>query len=103
MLRGQGLKDLIYRYDPGSEPKPLVAGVRLTLSEGDEGGRLTLGRHITPGGSSQYSLQGKTVSWEEYEVALELRQVFPKAPPYSLPPLPLICLAQELSRAAGWC
>ncbi|XP_010262325.1 PREDICTED: structural maintenance of chromosomes protein 1 [Nelumbo nucifera] len=78
-LRGAQLKDLIYAYDDKEkEQKGRRAFVRLVyqLSNGSE---IQFTRTITSSGGSEYRLDGKIVTWDEYNNKLKSLGILVKA------------------------
>jgi len=74
-LRGAKLKDLVYHVagEEGAEEKNGGAWVQLVLLHGPEGQEeeILFRRTITASGSSEYSINGHTVSWEKYDASLQ--------------------------------
>ncbi|KAB1200942.1 Structural maintenance of chromosomes protein 1 [Morella rubra] len=78
-LRGAQLKDLIYAYDDKEkEQKGRRAFVRLVYHLGN-GSELHFTRTITSSGSSEYRLDGATVSWDVYNGKLRDLGILVKA------------------------
>jgi structural maintenance of chromosome 1 len=75
-LRGTRLRDLVYRVEgdqmEGAEPDER-AWVQLVFLHGPEGEEreLLFRREITPAGSSEYSINGKVVTWDAYDARLQ--------------------------------
>ncbi len=73
-LRGTRLRDLVYRVEgdqmEGTDEER--AWVQLVFLHGPEGEEreLLFRREITPAGSSEYSINGKVVSWDAYDARL---------------------------------
>eukprot|EP00262_Sarcandra_glabra_P007411 TRINITY_DN20200_c0_g1_i1.p1 TRINITY_DN20200_c0_g1~~TRINITY_DN20200_c0_g1_i1.p1 ORF type:complete len:1219 (-),score=304.96 TRINITY_DN20200_c0_g1_i1:265-3921(-) len=78
-LRGAQLKDLIYAMDDKEkEQKGRRAFVRLVYQMGN-GSELQFTRTITGSGGSEYRLDGKIVSWDEYNSKLKSLGILVKA------------------------
>ncbi|XP_031403402.1 structural maintenance of chromosomes protein 1 [Punica granatum] len=70
-LRGAQLKDLIYAFDDSEkEQKGRRAFVRLVYLMGN-GSELQFTRTITSTGGSEYRIDGKVVTWDEYKARLK--------------------------------
>ncbi|XP_048136276.1 structural maintenance of chromosomes protein 1 [Rhodamnia argentea] len=70
-LRGAQLKDLIYAFDDREkEQKGRRAFVRLVYQMGN-GSELHFTRTITSSGGSEYRIDGKVVTWDEYKARLK--------------------------------
>lgn len=85
-LRGAQLKDLIYAFDDKEkEQKGRKAFVRLVYSLGGAGAgddlseELEFTRAITTAGASEYRINGKIVSWDEYNSTLKSLGILVKA------------------------
>lgn len=82
-LRGTRLRDLVYRVEgdqmEGTEEER--AWVQLVFLHGPEGEEreLLFRREITPAGSSEYSINGKVVSWDAYDARLQKFGILVKA------------------------
>ncbi|GKY92407.1 hypothetical protein MPSEU_000211300 [Mayamaea pseudoterrestris] len=68
-LRSGQMKDLIFRPAGNTKPQNLRAEATL-LFETDNGEELRFSRSISPNGHGEYSVNGVTVSFAEYEAAL---------------------------------
>ncbi|KAK9146377.1 hypothetical protein Sjap_006280 [Stephania japonica] len=78
-LRGAQLKDLIYAFDDKEkEQKGRRAFVRLVYQLGN-GGELQFTRSISSSGGSEYRLDGKVVTWDEYNGKLKSLGILVKA------------------------
>ncbi|KAL0561481.1 hypothetical protein IC582_001909 [Cucumis melo] len=78
-LRGAQLKDLIYAYDDREkDQKGRRAFVRLVYQMGN-GSELQFTRTITSAGGSEYRVDGKSVSWDEYNSKLRSLGILVKA------------------------
>jgi structural maintenance of chromosome 1 len=78
-LRGAQLKDLIYAFDDKErEQKGRRAFVKLVYLTGN-GEELHLTRTITSTGSSEYRINNKTVSWDEYNEKMRSLGILVKA------------------------
>ncbi|XP_022960554.1 structural maintenance of chromosomes protein 1-like isoform X1 [Cucurbita moschata] len=78
-LRGAQLKDLIYAFDDREkEQKGRRAFVRLVYQIGN-GSELQFTRAITSTGGSEYRIDGKIVSWDEYNSKLRSLGILIKA------------------------
>lgn len=78
-LRGAQLKDLIYAYDDKEkEQKGRRAFVRLVYQMGN-GSEIQFTRAITSSGSSEYRIDGKVVTWDEYNGKLKSLGILVKA------------------------
>lgn len=78
-LRGAQLKDLIYAFDDKEkEQKGRKAFVRLVYQLGN-GSELLFTRAITTAGTSEYRLDGKIVTWDEYNSKLKSLGILVKA------------------------
>ncbi|KAK9087404.1 hypothetical protein Syun_029798 [Stephania yunnanensis] len=78
-LRGAQLKDLIYAFDDKEkEQKGRRAFVRLVYQLGN-GGELQFTRSISSSGGSEYRLDGKVVTWDEYNSRLKSLGILVKA------------------------
>lgn len=78
-LRGAQLKDLIYAYDDKEkEQKGRRAFVRLVYEMGN-GSELQFTRTITGSGGSEYRIDGKVVTWDEYSGKLKTLGILVKA------------------------
>ncbi|KAJ4968684.1 hypothetical protein NE237_015385 [Protea cynaroides] len=78
-LRGAQLKDLIYAFDDKEkEQKGRKAFVRLVYQLGN-GSELLFTRAITTAGTSEYRLDGKIVTWDEYNNKLKSLGILVKA------------------------
>ncbi|OVA02394.1 RecF/RecN/SMC [Macleaya cordata] len=78
-LRGAQLKDLIYAFDDKEkEQKGRRAFVRLVYQMGN-GTELQFTRTITSSGGSEYRLDGKIVTWDEYNSKLKSLGILVKA------------------------
>ncbi|XP_043715175.1 structural maintenance of chromosomes protein 1 isoform X2 [Telopea speciosissima] len=78
-LRGAQLKDLIYAFDDKEkEQKGRKAFVRLVYQLGN-GSDLQFTRTITTAGTSEYRLDGKVVTWDEYNSKLKSLGILVKA------------------------
>lgn len=78
-LRGAQLKDLIYAFDDKErEVKGRKAFVKLVFitSTGEE---LEFTRGISPAGSSEYKLNRKNVTWDEYNEKMKSLGILVKA------------------------
>ena len=78
-LRGNQLQDLIHRPESrgGSSARPKKAFVSLIFVVGDEAigdmeprSEVEFSRHILRGGQSQYRLNGRDLTWSEYDATL---------------------------------
>lgn len=70
-LRGAQLRDLIYAFDDSEkEQKGRRAFVRLVYLMGN-GSELQFTRTITSTGGSEYRVDGKVVTWDEYKARLK--------------------------------
>jgi len=82
-LRGTRLRDLVYRVEgdqmEGTDEER--AWVQLVFLHGPEGEEreLLFRREITPAGSSEYSINGKVVSWDAYDARLQKFGILVKA------------------------
>ena len=78
-LRGAQLKDLIYAFDDKEkEQRGRKAFVRLVYLM-DDGSELQFTRSITSSGSSEYRIDGKTVTWDDYNAQLKSLGILVKA------------------------
>lgn len=78
-LRGAQLKDLIYAYDDKEkDQKGRRAFVRLIYQLGN-GSELHFTRTITSSGSSEYRVDGTTVTWDIYNAKLRDLGILVKA------------------------
>ncbi|KAK9265636.1 hypothetical protein L1049_021483 [Liquidambar formosana] len=78
-LRGAQLKDLIYALDDKEkEQKGRRAFVRLVYQMGN-GSELQFTRTITNAGGSEYRIDGKIVTWDEYNGKLKSLGILVKA------------------------
>ncbi|CAA6666449.1 unnamed protein product [Spirodela intermedia] len=78
-LRGAQLKDLIYAFDDKEkEQKGRKAFVRLVYLMGN-GSELQFTRTITSSGGSEYRIDGKIVTWDEYNAKLKSLGILVKA------------------------
>ncbi|KAI5069842.1 hypothetical protein GOP47_0016143 [Adiantum capillus-veneris] len=78
-LRGAQLKDLIYAFDDKErEQKGRKAFVKLVYIAGN-GEELHFARNITSSGSSDYKINGKSVSWDEYNAKMRSLGILIKA------------------------
>lgn len=78
-LRGAQLKDLIYAFDDKEkDEKGRRAFVRLVYLLANES-ELTFTRTITGSGGSEYRLDGKVVTWDEYNSKLKSLGILVKA------------------------
>lgn len=78
-LRGAQLKDLIYAYDDKEkEQKGRRAFVRLVYQMAN-GSELQFTRTITSSGGSEYRIDGKVVTWDEYNAKLKSLGILVKA------------------------
>ncbi|XP_078441861.1 structural maintenance of chromosomes (SMC) family protein [Wolffia australiana] len=78
-LRGAQLKDLIYAFDDKEkEQKGRKAFVRLVYLMAN-GSELHFTRSITSSGGSEYRIDGKVVTWEEYNAKLKSLGILVKA------------------------
>ncbi|KAF6150932.1 hypothetical protein GIB67_026853 [Kingdonia uniflora] len=78
-LRGAQLKDLIYAFDDKErEQKGRRAFVRLVFQMGN-GSELEFMRTITGSGGSEYRLDGRVVTWDEYNSKLKSLNILVKA------------------------
>ncbi|XP_073012477.1 structural maintenance of chromosomes protein 1 [Typha latifolia] len=78
-LRGAQLKDLIYAFDDREkEQKGRRAFVRLVYVMGNES-ELQFTRTITGGGGSEYRIDGRVVTWDEYNAKLKSLGILVKA------------------------
>lgn len=78
-LRGAQLKDLIYAFDDKEkEQKGRRAFVRLVYLMGN-GSELQFTRTITGSGGSEYRIDGKVVTWDEYNAKLKSLGILVKA------------------------
>ncbi|KAG9445663.1 hypothetical protein H6P81_011791 [Aristolochia fimbriata] len=78
-LRGAQLKDLIYAFDDKEkEQKGRKAFVRLVYQMGN-GSQLQFTRAITSSGGSEYRIDGKVVTWDEYNTKLKSLGILVKA------------------------
>ncbi|XP_058094552.1 structural maintenance of chromosomes protein 1 [Magnolia sinica] len=78
-LRGAQLKDLIYAFDDKEkEQKGRRAFVRLVYQMGN-GSELQFTRTITSAGGSEYRIDGKVVTWDEYNGKLKSLGILIKA------------------------
>ncbi|KAJ9696934.1 hypothetical protein PVL29_008929 [Vitis rotundifolia] len=78
-LRGAQLKDLIYAFDDKEkEQKGRRAFVRLVYQLGN-GSELQFTRSITSSGGSEYRIDGKMVTWDEYNGKLKSLGILVKA------------------------
>ncbi|XP_068664657.1 structural maintenance of chromosomes protein 1 isoform X2 [Aristolochia californica] len=78
-LRGAQLKDLIYAFDDKEkEQKGRKAFVRLVYQMGN-GSELQFTRAITSSGGSEYRIDGKVVTWDEYNSKLKSLGILVKA------------------------
>ncbi|XP_042517356.1 structural maintenance of chromosomes protein 1 isoform X2 [Macadamia integrifolia] len=78
-LRGAQLRDLIYAFDDKEkEQKGRKAFVRLVYQLGN-GSELQFTRSITTAGASEYRLDGKIVTWDEYNSKLKSLGILVKA------------------------
>eukprot|EP00897_Mesotaenium_endlicherianum_P000577 jgi/Mesen1/1051/ME000122S00048 len=78
-LRGSQLKDLIYAFDDSErEQRGRKAYVKLVYEMGS-GGELYFKRTITSSGSSEYRVDDKVVTWDEYTARMKLLGILVKA------------------------
>lgn len=78
-LRGAQLKDLIYAFDDKEkEQRGRKAFVRLVYLMGN-GSELQFTRTITSSGGSEYRIDGKIVTWDEYNAKLKSLGILVKA------------------------
>ncbi|MCO5548528.1 hypothetical protein L7F22_001988 [Adiantum nelumboides] len=78
-LRGAQLKDLIYAFDDKErEQKGRKAFVKLVYIAGN-GEELHFARNISSSGSSDYKINGKSVSWDEYNAKMRSLGILIKA------------------------
>ncbi|RWR83973.1 structural maintenance of chromosomes protein 1 [Cinnamomum micranthum f. kanehirae] len=78
-LRGAQLKDLIYAFDDREkEQKGRRAFVRLVYQMGN-GSELQFTRTITGAGGSEYRIDGKVVTWDDYNAKLKSLGILVKA------------------------
>ncbi|XP_057965620.1 structural maintenance of chromosomes protein 1 [Malania oleifera] len=78
-LRGAQLKDLIYAFDDREkEQKGRRAFVRIVYQMGN-GSELQFTRTITGAGGSEYRIDGKVVSWDDYNAKLKSLGILVKA------------------------
>uniref|UniRef100_A0A5B7C5C0 Structural maintenance of chromosomes protein n=1 Tax=Davidia involucrata TaxID=16924 RepID=A0A5B7C5C0_DAVIN len=78
-LRGAQLKDLIYAFDDREkEQKGRRAFVRLVYQLGN-GSELQFTRAITSSGGSEYRIDGRVVTWDEYSAKLKSLGILVKA------------------------
>lgn len=78
-LRGAQLKDLIYAYDDKEkEQKGRRAFVRLVYLMGNDS-ELQFTRTITSNGGSEYRIDGKVVTWDDYNGKLKSLGILVKA------------------------
>lgn len=78
-LRGAQLKDLIYAFDDKEkEQKGRRAFVRLVYLMGN-GSELQFTRTITSNGGSEYRIDGKVVTWDDYNGKLKSLGILVKA------------------------
>ena len=98
-LRGTRLRDLVYRVEgdqmEGTDEER--AWVQLVFLHGPEGEEreLLFRREITPAGSSEYSINGKVVSWDAYDARLQKFGILVKARNFlvfQVPARPFYCL-----------
>lgn len=75
-LRGKQLTDLIFRFEKGSTPTKVKCYVKLVYKDGED--RTAFKRSITGKGTSGYYIDDKKVTAEEYNVALNKINIFPK-------------------------
>jgi len=77
-LRSTQLQDLIFRPPGDDDPRPTKASVRLVYvtSEGDE---LQFTRRITSAGGSDYLLNDKVVTFNQYSKTLQKENILVKA------------------------
>lgn len=78
-LRGAQLKDLIYAFDDREkEQKGRKAFVRLVYQMGN-GSEIQFTRTITGAGGSEYRIDGRIVTWDEYNAKLKSLGILVKA------------------------
>jgi len=75
-LRGQHLKDLIFRGSDSDASGITRASVKLVMALGsenpdDSGGEIEFVRVITSAGASDYKINGRSVTWKEYDEKLK--------------------------------
>ncbi|VAI87619.1 unnamed protein product [Triticum turgidum subsp. durum] len=79
-LRGAQLKDLIYALDDrDKEAKGRRASVRLVYNLPGTGGELHFTRTITGAGGSEYRIDGRLVTWDDYNAKLRSLGILVKA------------------------
>ncbi|EMS68398.1 Structural maintenance of chromosomes protein 1A [Triticum urartu] len=79
-LRGAQLKDLIYALDDrDKEAKGRRASVRLVYNLPGTGGELHFTRTITGAGGSEYRIDGRLVTWDDYNAKLRSLVILVKA------------------------
>ncbi|KAI4972909.1 hypothetical protein ZWY2020_005821 [Hordeum vulgare] len=79
-LRGAQLKDLIYALDDrDKEAKGRRASVRLVYNLPSTGGELHFTRTITGAGGSEYRIDGRLVTWDDYNAKLRSLGILVKA------------------------
>ncbi|KQJ94723.1 structural maintenance of chromosomes protein 1 isoform X2 [Brachypodium distachyon] len=79
-LRGAQLKDLIYALDDrDKEAKGRRASVRLVYNLPSTGAELHFSRTITGAGGSEYRIDGRVVTWDDYNAKLRSLGILVKA------------------------
>jgi structural maintenance of chromosome 1 len=79
-LRGAQLKDLIYALDDrDKEERGRRASVRLVYNLPGTGAELQFTRAITGAGGSEYRIDGRVVTWDDYNAKLRSLGILVKA------------------------
>eukprot|EP00850_Spirogloea_muscicola_P013986 SM000098S25066 [mRNA] locus=s98:69413:76675:+ [translate_table: standard] len=78
-LRGSQLKDLIYAFDDSERNERGRRGSVKLVYRTATGEELTFARSVTGGGTSEYKVNGRSVSWEDYNAHMRSIGILVKA------------------------